>query len=413
VLMPISGAVGFLGEAGLAGTRAEFELANAQGGAKGRQFQLIVVDTQFEPSVEALGTKRLVDQDKVFMIVSVIGDSSAPYITSKGIPEVVAGGSPPAFSSHYPTIYPVCCNAVEDNAEWAWELTQVLKLPIKSTAILYDTQNIPIQQWLPYMVKAWEIWGVQVKSTDAFNVSDGDCTAVVLKIRSLNIDYWNLGQSVGWPLCGQALARQNYKPPLGFGGLYTPDAYYVAQAGPGVDGLYADNIGPQLQNPATFGQPYEWDPSGRAPQAQAFVDSMRKYSPHNADWRSLESLWAQTWWSGAKLFVEAIRAQTGAVTWQGVNSWIQSQRDWRSGLVPPMDFDPKCKSGGQWYAFQWHWDGTQFVQTDWHKYADPAKLQPDGQPWGHWHMPVDAKNKIIPGAGDCLATALADAVIHD
>ena len=411
VLMPISGALSFLGEAGLAGARSQFELANAQGGARGRKFQLVVVDTQFEPTVEAVATKRLVEQDKVFAIINVIGDSSAPYITSKGIPEAAMGISPAIFSSHYPNIYGYCCNVLETDAQWVWELTQVLKLPIHSVAILYDTENIPIQQWLPYLVKEWEIYGVQVKSTDAFNVSDGDCTALVLKMRSLDIDYWSTAQSAGWPLCGQAMARQNWRPRVGFGGTYTPDAYFVAQGGPGLDGTYGGNAGPQIQNTANFGEPYEWDPSGRAPATQQYIDSVKRYAPHNSDFRSLESVWQQASWAGAKLFVDAIRAQTGALTWNAVNGWIQSQGDWRSGLVAPMSFIPHCKNATQWYTWQWHWDGNQFVQTDWHKYADPAKRQPNGEPWAHWHMPAADKDKIIPGAGDCLGTALADAVI--
>jgi ABC-type branched-subunit amino acid transport system substrate-binding protein len=395
--MPISGALGFLGEAGLAGLRAYFGMTNASGGVRGRQYQLIVVDTQFEPTVEAVAAKRLVDQDKVFALYGVIADSSAAYVTSRGIPEMALGVAPPIFSSRYPNIYPLCCNAAEMVAQWAHHLTQVLKLPIKSIGLLYDSQNIPVQQWLPYMTKAWELWGVQVKTVDRFNLSDGDCTALVIKARNLNIDYWDIGESAGWPLCEQAMGRQGWHPPLGRGGVETPDAYFVAQAGATADGVFAQNFGPQIAQ--NLGEPYPWDPSGKAPEVQRYLDSAKRYSPNNTDIRSLESAWMQLYWSGGKLLDEAIKAQPGAITWQGVNGWLQSQRAWHSGLTSPLNFDPKCKSGVNGWVFQWKWNGKEMEQADWRKYG------------GHWNMPTDAKNKIISGAGDCLATALADAVI--
>jgi ABC-type branched-subunit amino acid transport system substrate-binding protein len=395
VLAPISGAAGFLGEVEVASIRAYLETVNASGGVGGRRYQLVVLDTQLEPSIEAVATKRLVDQDKVFALFSLVGDSSAPYVTSKGIPVVVLGMTNPAFSSRYPTIYPLH-STVDAVAKMAYQLTQVLKVPIKSTAVLYDTQNVPIEPWAKYMAKAFEIWGVQVKSVDRFNLSDGDCTQIVVKLQRLAIDYWQIAQTLGWPLCEQAMHRQNWIPPHGRGGPDTADAYFIAQVGPKGDGVIANGLG-GVQIARNYGQPWPYNKEGKAPAVDAYVESMKKYSPRNADMRSLESIWAQFYWSAAKLIDEAIKAQSGSITWKGVNQWIQGQTAWTSGVLAPINFSPRCKTGTGVWLFQWKYDGQQFVQGDWQPYGGPIEL------------PTEAKNKIVPGAGDCYITAMSDA----
>ena len=54
---------------------------------------------------------------------------------------------------------------------------------------------------------------VEVKSVDRFNLSDGDCTQLALKIQSLKVDFWQVGQSLGWPLCQQASAGPTARAP--------------------------------------------------------------------------------------------------------------------------------------------------------------------------------------------------------
>jgi ABC-type branched-subunit amino acid transport system substrate-binding protein len=394
VLAPISGAAGFLGENEVDGVRASLELINSRGGVQGRKYQMIVVDTQFEPAVEATGMKRLVEQDKVFAVISVLGDSTGPYVTAKGIPVITFGIVPPAFASKYPTTYPVGLNTVDSVASMAYQLTQVLKLPIKSTAVLFETQNLPIQKWAKYMQKAWEIWGVQVKSVDKFNLSDADCTQLVIKMRDLQIDFWQLAQSLGWPICQQAMNRQNYTPPQGRGGPYTADEHFVGQAGLGSDGVYAETPGVQIVK--NTGQPYPYNAANKAPAVDDYLASMKKFSPSSTDPGSLENIWTQQFWAAGKLLDDAIRHQSGAITWKGVNQWIQSQKSWTAGLSSPMNFTPNCKTGAPVWIFQWKAENGKLVQSDWKPYGGPIQL------------PTEAKDKIA-GGGDCYLSRMADA----
>jgi hypothetical protein len=277
----------------------------------------------------------------------------------------------------------------------AYQMTQVLKIPIKTTATVYATQNTPIAKWKDYLQKAWEIFGVQVKSNDPFDFSDGDCTRLVLKMQNLQIDYWALAQTPAWPICQQAMARQNYTPPLGRGGPYTPDRNVVGQAGKAADGVWGMNSGVMISG--FPGEPYPWDPSGRAPEIDRYLASVKKYSPAGDD---IENIWTQTFWTGAKLLDEAVKRQTDALTWQGVNKWIQSQRNWNSGLLPPFSLVPTCKTGAPAFMFQWKWDGQQLVQTDWRPYG------------GRIEIPTEVKNRFVPGGGDCYLTKMADETLQ-
>jgi hypothetical protein len=279
-------------------------------------------------------------------------------------------------------------------ADMAYQLTQVLKLPIKSTAILYENQNIPVQSVVKFMQKAWEIWGVEVKSTDKFNLSDADCTQLVIKMRDLAIDFWQIAQSLGWPICQQAMARQNYTPPQGRGGPYSGDENFVAQAGLASAGVYAQHAGVQILK--NTGQPYPYSATGRAPAVDDYIFSMKKFSPTGADIASMETIWSQTFWQGGKLIDDAIRHQSGAITWKGVNQWIQSQTAWSGGLTPPHGFVPTCKTGSPTWLFQWKNEGGKLVESDWQPYGGAIKL------------PASAKEKIA-GGGECYLTRIADA----
>jgi ABC-type branched-subunit amino acid transport system substrate-binding protein len=396
VLAPISGAAGFLGQNEVDGLNAYFSDTNARGGIKGREFKTVVVDTAFDPASEATGARQLVEQDKVFAMIGVLGDSPAPYVTSKGIPNVVLGITPPAYASKYPTTYPVTLNTVQSVIAMADYFMRYKKAPIKSVGVLYDTQNMNVKPWLKFMEQGWTAQGVKVASSDAFNLSDANCDQIVTKVRNLKIDFWQAGQSLGWPICLASAARQNYSPQFGIGGPYSADSKFVGGAGKGSDGVYAQMNGVQIR--INTGQPYPASPNNRAPEVDHYVNSMKTYSPNSSDMGSLENIWTQDSWSIAKLIVEAVSHQSQAVTWKGVNQYIQGLDRWVSGLIQPVDFRPNCKTGAEPWIFQWKRqpDGT-LVESDWRPFG------------GMIDIPNTIKNALVPGAGACYVSRMADA----
>jgi branched-chain amino acid transport system substrate-binding protein len=398
VLAPLSGIAGFIGQLEVDAIRAYLSDVNSKGGVYNRKFRIIAADTRLEPSTEASAARRLVEQDKVFALISPFADSIAGYVTAKGIPTATMGLLPAAYSSKYPNVYPVGLNVVDTAPVLATKLVRELKVPIKTTAIAYDTANVAWGPWVEYAKRAWEAVGVKVVSLDRFNVSDGDCTSLVLKMKDLNVDFWNHAYTAGWPLCEQAMTRQNWRPKYGRGGAYTDDINFAGQVGKSAHDLYS--ITNTVQVTKNKGTPYPWHPSGVAPAVDDYITTMQKYSPRSGGEAGLEGIWAQTFWVAAKLLHQAILRQTEALTWSGTNQWISRQSKWDNGLLAPINFTPTCKTGSTpEYIFQFKWDESKqrLTEADWQAYGPPRAI------------PDDVRDAMVPGAGPCFLTALADA----
>jgi ABC-type branched-subunit amino acid transport system substrate-binding protein len=407
ILAPLSGYSGFLGELEVDAVKAYLSDANARGGVNGRMYRIISADTRFEPAQATVGARRLVEEEKVFALYDFLANSIGSYVTAKGIPTFAFGVEPYAWTSKWPNVYPTGLNVVDAILHEAYVTTQVLKKPIKSVAILTENSNMPWAEFVDFAKTAWSQFGVGVKSVDRFNLSDGDCTQIVIKMRNLNIDFWAVGQVLGWPLCGQAMARQNWFPPQGFGGPYTDDAAYVNQMGQAADGVYAITNSPQINvksasGASNKGTPYSQE-GGTATEVDHYLATIQKYSPRSFKPAALESIWAANFWSLAKLLDDAIRQQAGSITWKGVNQWIQSQNHYESGLVAPQSFVPKCKIGSKGlylYNYKWNAQANSLEEQDWHPLG------------GYPKIPTAVKDKIVPGAGDCWESAMADTKVQ-
>src|SRR5262245_51819558 len=55
------------------GTKAYFDLVNAQGGVHGRKLELKTLDDKYEANLCVENTKKLIQEDKVFALVPYVG----------------------------------------------------------------------------------------------------------------------------------------------------------------------------------------------------------------------------------------------------------------------------------------------------------------------------------------------------
>ena len=79
----------------------------------------------------------------------------------------------------------------------------------------------------------------------------------------------------------------------------------------------------------------------------------------------------------------------------------KAQKNWASGIQAPIkSLDPKCKATGDIWDFQWKVVNGQYQHSDWQPYG------------GRIVIPKDMKDFMMPGAGDCYLTAMADAELH-
>ncbi|HVT77811.1 MAG TPA: ABC transporter substrate-binding protein [Acidimicrobiales bacterium] len=352
---PLSGVAGFLGEEAFGAIDSYFQTINAQGGINGRKLKLITYDDRFDSSQTLANVQRLYEQDHVVGIFLAFGDPVADYVTRNKIPTLVFGVTPKSFSSKYPTVFPLVGNALLWTQEVIVGLKQmgVFKQGMR-VGILYDTQILDVTPYVPFLKQSWENAGAKVVSTDPFNFSDGDCTSLVLKMRQMQIDYWDF-QGLGWVLCASAASRQGYRPPIGWGDWPTSVAGLASQVGPWVAGMWGGDQGDQPDG----------KPRTKTAATAEYVNAISRYHPNIATVGHLESPATIGYYVGAKLLVAALKAQGKTITKAGINDWISKVQNFDPGITPPIiSMAPNCKTGSEivWIG-RWKWDSNKNEAT--------------------------------------------------
>ena len=137
----LEGPASALGLGMQAGIRAAFEEVNAKGGVHGRKLKLLSVDDGYEPDRAIAGTKRLIEQDKVFALIGAVGTPTS------------AAAQPIATAAHVPFLAPftgagflrnpklenvinIRASYAAETEAWIKHLTEDLK--IKKIAIFYQ-----------------------------------------------------------------------------------------------------------------------------------------------------------------------------------------------------------------------------------------------------------------------------------
>lgn len=221
------------------------DLINQRGGINGRKIDFITYDDLGDSSQYLANVKKLIEQDKVVALVTGFGDAAVEYIASQGTPTITFGVSPATFSSKYPTIYPVVGNALLWTQETIAALQQASVVqPGMKVGVIYDDTLIDISPYVPAIKKSWENAGATVVSTDVMSLATGSCDSLVLKMKDLDIDYWDF-QTAAWFLCVQAADRQGWSPKLGWGGWPASVPITARVAGPLVEGVWAGSNGDQ------------------------------------------------------------------------------------------------------------------------------------------------------------------------
>jgi len=381
----LSGVTGFLGEEVVAGIDSVFQEVNEAGGIQGRKLRLIAYDDGGDSSQMLANVRKLTEEDEVIALVTGLGDAALDYVTEKEVPTISFGVTPSAFSSKYPTVYPVVGNALLWTQEIIAGLDEngVIEPGIK-VAIPYDTGLIDISPYLDAVTESWENYGAEVVSTDALTLETGTCEPLVLKWRDLGVD-WVDFQSAAWFLCVQAAADQGWKPAKGMGGWPASVPTTATLAGPFVEGVWGGSNGDQPD-----GAPRELTDAHTQ-----FKASLEKHYPAMLDPQHLDSPALLGYYAGSKLVVAAIEAQGEVITRAGLNEWIQGVEDFETGITPPIkSMAPDCKTGSEevWIG---PWEYDEATQTASRKPAGGYFTSPQKEDFG----------------GRCFLTKLSDEIL--
>jgi len=273
---PVTGPAAFIGLGGRDGAELAISEINAAGGVHGRKLKLLFEDDGFSPAKALTSVKKLVEQDKVFMILGLSGSNptvgTLDYLREAKVPTYVAIASAPQVTRPFNKY--LFRGASTESARYgevyAEFLTQYLK--VKRIGILSGADENAKNEAdnVEKMLEKW--YGVKVEARAEFKVGDKDFTPQILKMKSANPDIiLAIGQTPEVSIIIKQIRDLGLKQPI-FGGAAAVDNSIILNAGPAAEGymggwltpLYLDSTQPDMAKyNAAYNKMYPNAPKGR------------------------------------------------------------------------------------------------------------------------------------------------------
>lgn|GEM_PF-5339984 len=353
---PMSGITASFGQEGSGAVDAYIKLVNSRGGIAGRKLEYISYDDAFDPAQTLANVKRLWERDKVAMIFAFLVDSPNEYVTQNNIPFFTFGGNVRAFSSKYPTIFPAGSAFIGWNAQLAQATTQYFHFHPKKVAVLTDTEALNTQETAKWITDYWKTAGAEQVFIDPLNLSQGDCSPLVLKYRQAGVEFWDF-QSFAFLLCVAAEDRLGWKPQMQ-GGPVASMGPISSQAGPSMAGVIAGSPGDLPDGRPRFNAPQ--------PAHREYLDALRNFEPRLANIDDANSPATVAMYMSAVYAMKALQGAAdsyGELSQDAVLRWIYEKGfNVDVGIGPPIIGYHKngCKLGNEatWYG-TWKWDAAR------------------------------------------------------
>jgi len=190
VITSLTGSQSAFGQAHKAGYQIALEEINAKGGINGKPVELSIYDDQSKPDQAVQGVSKLVDQNRVKLILGSYSSESTraivPVVTQKQIPLIM------------PTS--VADNVVETGSQWVFRICagsgsyasatlDFLKNNgnPKTLAIVYENTNFG-QSNAKSMTAAAQTAGINLVDSEAYQASSPDYKALLQRVKSKNPD---------------------------------------------------------------------------------------------------------------------------------------------------------------------------------------------------------------------------------
>ncbi|VWX55896.1 Amino acid/amide ABC transporter substrate-binding protein, HAAT family [Burkholderiales bacterium 8X] len=209
-----------------------------KGEVNGRKVQLVQLDDASDPSTAARNARKMIDEDKVDVIIGTAGSPGALAIAAV------------ARETKTPLISIANANLPGDEGAWMVTLPQPAPLMVSAVVEKMKKSNVKTVGYIGFsdawgdlvydaLNKAVEGSGIKVVSNERYARADASVTGQVLKIVALKPDAVITGTS-GTPgaLPYLALTERGYKGQIyGMHALINPD--FVRVGGAAVEGLLA------------------------------------------------------------------------------------------------------------------------------------------------------------------------------
>jgi ABC-type branched-subunit amino acid transport system substrate-binding protein len=304
------------------GLEAYFGYINARGGVHGRQILTQYYDDGYKPQNAVANTKRLVERDEVFAIVSSQGTgpvmATVKYLTQNKVPlifpfqGVPISGQKTIFTSFTP--YP---NQSELVVTWLVKVKG-----FKRIGILYQDDKYG-HTFRDPAKKTLAKFGLKLIAAESYKRGAKDLSAQVAKLRKANLDAVLL---VATPPPGAAFLKEAHKQgwkdtKIISSGPLTDEKYINLSGGVG-EGIWGLSLWPDPVN-------------SNDPAVVEYREIMEKYGKDRDKTPNRYSLYGYFY---AKLFVAGLERAGKNLTRESYIAALEGIKGWENGITPPISF---------------------------------------------------------------------------
>jgi branched-chain amino acid transport system substrate-binding protein len=190
VITSLTGSQAAFGQAHKNGYNIALEELNAKGGINGKKIELDFYDDQSKPDQAVQGVNKLVDQDRVPIILGSYSSESTraivPVVTAKQVPLVIPTAvADNIMAAGSPWVFRLCAGS----GDYAKATLDFLKNngSAKNLAIVYENTNFGLANFKSMGDQAAAA-GMNIVDTEAYQASSPDYKSLLQRVKSKNPD---------------------------------------------------------------------------------------------------------------------------------------------------------------------------------------------------------------------------------
>jgi branched-chain amino acid transport system substrate-binding protein len=188
VITSLTGSQAAFGEAHKNGYLIALDEINAKGGVLGKKLELDWYDDQSKPDQAVQGVSKLVDQDRVPLILGAYSSENTkaivPSMTQRETPLIIPTATADnVMDSKSPWIFRICAGA-NDYAAATINFLKKSGGP-KTMAVVYENTNFG-QSNMKAMVAAAKAAGINVVAVESYEAKSPDYKAVLQRVKQAN-----------------------------------------------------------------------------------------------------------------------------------------------------------------------------------------------------------------------------------
>ena len=215
-LFALTGPAAHIGIAQKDACKLVFDDVNASGGINGKKIELIGYDTETDPTKALMNSKKLVEKDKVSVIIgpTTTGSGMAikPYLNKMKVPTFMHAGSDVIIAR--PPVKYVFKSPYRSSIALGKIFRYMKKNGYKTYALLYASDGFG-RDGLKVSKRIEKSYGVKMVASESFGRKDVDMTPQLVKVKGKNPDViicWTIGPAGG--IVAKNKKRLGMKQPL-------------------------------------------------------------------------------------------------------------------------------------------------------------------------------------------------------